>query len=108
MGDVLTLDRIAELLATTKQRGTYFVDIENHVKSGDLACDFSELSYYKGKDAAAVRNSINLNIEKHGKKNNWPAMSVLLDKSNKDDVHVILVNMDVLAAQQAAQADDNE
>ncbi len=107
----LTLENIAELLATSKSRGTYVVDIQNFVDSGELACEFSALPNYKGKDAQATRNSITGNIEKHGKENEWPTMQVLFDKVDKKDKttwKVILLNMDVFAAQSEEVTDDTE
>lgn len=105
----LTLDDIQKLLSTNKQRGIYESDIQNAVDSGELATNFSELPYYKDKDVQAVRNSINLNIEKKSKEKEWPALTVVYDKvdpKDKSTWQVILVNMDVLAKVQAG--DDNE
>lgn len=101
--NVLSLERIAFLMSTTKKRGQYEQDIQAAADSEELATDFMLLPYYKDKDAAAVRNSINLNIEKKGKENEWPAFTVLIDKVGEDK-HVILVNLDVLATLQAEAA----
>lgn len=108
MTEVLSLDRIATLLSTTKQRGVYEGYIQNHVDSGELAVNISELAYAKGKDVASVRNSIAGNIKAKTTENEWPALTVLLDKSDKDNVKVILINMDVLVAQQAELTDDTD
>ena len=109
MSDTLSLDRIAELLATSKSRGTYVVDIQNFVDSGEVAIEFSALPNYKGKDAQATRNSITGNIEKHGSDNDWPTMQVLFDKVDKKDKstwQVILLNMDAFAVAQSDDSDD--
>jgi hypothetical protein len=109
--DTLTLTQIEELLATSKQRGTYKPDIQNFVDSGDLTIEFSALPNYKGKDAQATRNSINNNIEAHAKEADWPALTVLFDRvdpKDKSSWKVILLNMDVFSAAQAAQQDEND
>ena len=110
--EALTQDRIKFLLSTTKQRGVYEADIQSHVDSGNIACNFSELEYYKGKDVAAVRNSINGNLEKHSKENDWPKMTVVFDKgepATKDKTlwEVILVNLDALAAASDTSVDED-
>lgn len=106
MSTTLDLAQIESLLADTRKRGVYEPRIDEFVKSNELACDFSEFPEFKTMDAQSVRNSVRLNIEKKSKENEWPKLQVVLQKQgNGKDApkHVILINLDVLAAAQAAQ-----
>ena len=123
---VLSLDEIEELKSSSKAgKGTYRRDIQKHVESGELYVVFSDLLAYKGKDAQATKNSIVGNIEKFGKEEGWPEMSILFDKKvvtgqdedgedileeTKDKTlwKVILVNDAVHTAMRAVQNDDAE
>lgn len=101
MSDVLTPERVLELLSQNKSRGTYGPDIQNFVDSGELALVFSDLPHYTGKDAQATRNSIKGNIEKLAKENDWPELAITFDKvdpKDKKSWKVVLINMDVLSA----------
>lgn len=95
----LTPEMITELMAGSRNRGGYKVAIQKFVDSGDVALDFGTLSEFKGKEAAAVRNSVALNIAKWGKDANWPPFKVLVTTlPGSEDKTCILVNLDAHAA----------
>jgi len=97
----LTLERIEEILSTTKQRGVYEDAIQSLVDSGEIAACMSDLPYFSGMDYGSVRNSFNLNIEKKSKENEWPKLQVAIDKVDPKDKttwKVYLVNYDALVA----------
>lgn len=103
----LTLDRIADLLADTRKRGVYEPIIQDFVDSNELAYDFTANPTFAKMDAASVRNSVKQNVDKRTKDNGWPKMQVILDRTDKENVHVILVNLEKLAEMQAEQ-NENE
>ena len=103
MENTLTLDAISKLLADTRKRGVYEPRIQGFVDSGELAINFSELPEFKGMDAQSIRNSVRLNLDKKSKDNDWPTLQVVVDRTDKNNHQVILINMDVLAASQAGE-----
>jgi len=97
----LTLERIEEILSTTKQRGIYEDALQTLADSGEIAQNMSELPYFSGMDYGSVRNSFNLNIEKKTKENDWPKFQVAIDKVDPKDKttwQVYVVNYDALVA----------
>jgi hypothetical protein len=104
----LTHEAILELLSTTKQRGVKESTIAQHVASGELALNVSELPTFKGKDIQGLSQGFKQTIASKGTENSWPTLTVLIDRTDKDNKQVILVNMDVLAKVQAGTTDDDE
>lgn len=100
--DVLTPEAITAMLADSRTRGEYKQVIQSFVDSGELAVNLNTYPSFAGKEASAIRQSVVGNIEKHGTKSEWPTLKVLLTGKD-DDKAAILVNMDVHAAQAAAQ-----
>lgn len=84
---VLTMDEVKSELAHSKSRGDYLVQLQKFAESGELGWDFSDI--FEGKEATAIRTSVNNNIEKHSAKLEWPPMKVIV---NKDD-RCIVINM---------------
>jgi hypothetical protein len=82
------MDEVKEELAHARSRGDYLVQLQKFVESGDLGWDFSDI--FEGKEATAIRTSVNNNIEKHGTKLEWPPLKVMVGK----DEHCIVVNLD--------------
>jgi hypothetical protein len=98
----LTLSDINELMETRRTRGEYRPALLKHAASGDLAADFSIL--FPGKKAASLRNSINQNIDKLPE---GTAKLTTLLAGDEDNQHVLVINLDTYAAQQAAQSDED-
>lgn len=105
----LSLDTINSLLADTRKRGVYEPRIQEFVDSGELACNFTAFPEFSKMDSASVRNSVKQNVDKKSKENDWPKMQVVLDRSDKENIQVVLINLELLAEAQAdATEDTNE
>lgn len=91
---VLTLEECKDELAHARSRGDYLVQLQKFVESGELGWDFSAI--FEGKEATAIRTSVNNNIDKHSRTLEWPQLKVMVGK----DEHCIVVNM---AAYEAAE-----
>jgi hypothetical protein len=97
----LTLEYIDKLLNEAPKRGKYEPRIDECANNGEFATNFSAFPEFQGMDAQSVRNSVNQNIEKHSKENDWPNFQVVIDKSDKDNHQVVLINLDLLAEARA-------
>jgi hypothetical protein len=78
--------------------------VTNFADSGEIAMDLT--ARFPGKTAASLKQSVNVNIEKHGVKENWPAFKLLItgkdDESTGEKATLLLVNLDAHAAATAA------
>jgi len=108
MSDTLSRERIRFLLSTTRKRGIYETTIQDHVDSGELAVNVSQLDYFVGKDSAAIRNSLNSNIESKTEENDWPELTVVLDRTDRKNPQVLLVNVDMLAEDEDEEVSEDE
>jgi hypothetical protein len=93
----LSLEAINDLLASTRKRGIYEPRLSEFVESGELAIDFTALPEFSKMDVMSVRNSVKQNIDKHTKENEWPKLQVVVDRKDKDNPRVVVINLDGLA-----------
>ena len=84
---VLTMEEAKAELALARSRGDYLVQLQKFVESGELGWDFSEI--FEAKEPEAIRSSLNNNIDKNGKKLDWPMLKVIVNA----DKHVMVINM---------------
>jgi hypothetical protein len=103
MARILSLEEIEELEATTRTKGEYAIKLDEFVKSGDVAWDFSEI--FRSKEAEAIRNSVNQNAQKHSHDKGWPLFKVMIDKKF-DPAHCVVVNMVKLVEMQTAPSEN--
>ena len=103
-----TIDRdyAKKLLADTRKRGMVDTTIGSFVASGEFALDVTEtVEYFAQRVPAAVRNGMTQAIKNKSKENDWPTLTCLVDKDND---HVILINMDSLASDDDDTSDDSD
>lgn len=103
--DAITLNQIDELMSERRTRGEYKPALLKFAATGDLAADFSKL--FPATKAASLRNSLKQNIDKLPE---GTATLTTLLAGTEPNQHVLVVNSDVYAAQQAAAnaTDDTE
>lgn len=100
----LTPERITELMGKTRNRGMYLPVLSDFFGSNAVAVDFTEK--FPGKDAQALRNSVQNNLDKYTADKGWTRNVKILvgPLTDEEDApkHCILVNLDAHAAALAA------
>ncbi len=99
MNTVLTLDEINDALANTRTRGEYKPVIAKWLESAELALDLTDV--WPTKKAASLKGAIKLNLDKNFAQNDVRVLLV----GPEGTQHVVLVNMQVYAAQAAEAAE---
>lgn len=94
----LSLEAIQELIADSRTRGGYLQDVKDFFASGELAIDFT--AKYPKKEATSLRNSIKQNVDKV---EGHPKFQIVV-AGEEGSKRVVLVNMDVYAAQASAES----
>lgn len=109
MTDVLSLDQIDELLSTTRSRGDTKPVLARFFDSGELALNVSE-AFPAKKNAVSLRGTVAQNLKTNfGPSTGAPNYKLMLVGKTVEDggegQSVVLVNMDVYAAQKASAAE---
>lgn len=92
MSEVLTAQRIQELMAQSRNRGGHERMIRKFVAGGEMYATVSDMVEYKGKDITVVRNTLAQVAKKHDLSN------VRLLKV--DDETLIIVNTDLVETEE--------
>jgi len=98
----LELDLVLGLLAESKQRGNTKPVVVEFAESGELYTNLSEHPAFTGQKPTNIRQNVNTVLK--GDDAPEGSFKVLMDKSDKDNHKVILINLDKVAELKGAEA----
>ena len=96
---ILSLEEVSAALNGSTQKGAYEREVKEFVKSGEMACDFTEL--FPEKEEGNLFN----NVSKYAKLQEVPLQVVKHENGDGDKKHILLINLDAYRlAQQSDEA----